>query len=85
MLTARDDEVDKVLGLELGADDYLTKPFSNRELIARIHALLRRARHLSRQMETDARSGENRIDFGELSLEPQAREARHPGRAGSDH
>ncbi|GAC1400660.1 MAG: response regulator [Chloroflexota bacterium] len=42
-LTARDDEVDKVLGLELGADDYITKPFSVRELVARIRALLRRA------------------------------------------
>ncbi|MBC7241791.1 MAG: response regulator transcription factor [Anaerolineae bacterium] len=43
ILTARDEEVDKILGLELGADDYLTKPFSMRELIARVHALLRRA------------------------------------------
>ena len=43
MLTARDDEVDKVVGLELGADDYLTKPFSMRELLARVKALLRRA------------------------------------------
>ncbi len=43
ILTARDEEVDKILGLELGADDYLTKPFSMRELIARVHALLRRS------------------------------------------
>src|SRR5476649_774635 len=43
MLTARDDELDRVLGLELGADDYVTKPFSPRELVARIRAVLRRA------------------------------------------
>ena len=43
MLTARGDEVDKVVGLELGADDYLTKPFSHRELLARIRAVLRRS------------------------------------------
>ncbi len=43
MLTARDDEVDRVLGLELGADDYVTKPFSARELVARVHAILRRS------------------------------------------
>ena len=44
MLTARTDEIDKVVGLEVGADDYLTKPFSMRELVARIKALLRRVR-----------------------------------------
>src|SRR5689334_21456283 len=43
MLSAREEEIDKVLGLELGADDYLTKPFGLRELLARVHALLRRA------------------------------------------
>jgi DNA-binding response OmpR family regulator len=43
MLTAREAEIDRVLGLELGADDYLTKPFSNRELVARVKAILRRA------------------------------------------
>src|SRR4029077_11826489 len=43
MLTARDDELDKLLGLELGADDYMTKPFSPRELVARVRAVLRRS------------------------------------------
>ena len=46
MVTAKDSEIDKVLGLELGADDYVTKPFSNRELIARVKANLRR-QHIS--------------------------------------
>ncbi len=51
MLTSKNQEMDKVLGLELGADDYMTKPFSIRELIARIHALLRRNRDIARDVE----------------------------------
>lgn len=50
ILTARDDEIDRVLGLELGADDYLTKPFSMRELVARVKALLRRRELLVREL-----------------------------------
>jgi len=50
MLTARDDEIDRVVGLEVGADDYLTKPFSMRELVARVKAQLRRARLLREEM-----------------------------------
>jgi DNA-binding response OmpR family regulator len=65
MLTARDDEVDKVLGLKLGADDYVTKPYSPRELLARIEALLRRdCRRANRS------SGVRRI--GELLIDPEA-------------
>ncbi len=50
MLTARDDEIDRVVGLEVGADDYLTKPFSMRELMARVKAQLRRTRLLREEM-----------------------------------
>ena len=52
ILSARDDEVDRVLGLELGADDYVTKPFSARELVARVHAILRRT---GASLETEPR------------------------------
>jgi DNA-binding response OmpR family regulator len=64
MLTARGEEIDRVLGLELGADDYVVKPFSFRELVARIHAILRRGR-------TPARTAP--IVVGELRLDPAAR------------
>jgi two-component system response regulator RegX3 len=59
MLTARDDEVDRVLGLELGADDYVTKPFSNAELVSRIRAILRR-----RQLDRESGSGASRAAGG---------------------
>ena len=51
MLTAKDDEFDKVLGLELGADDYMTKPFSPREVVARIKAILRRSQIRNEESE----------------------------------
>jgi DNA-binding response OmpR family regulator len=66
MLTARDEEVDKVLGLELGADDYLIKPFSIRELISRIRALLRRA-----YGELAAAAPEQRLVFGPIVIDTE--------------
>jgi len=62
MLSAKGQEVDKVLGLELGADDYITKPFSIRELLARIKAVLRRPRHPPQRIET-YEFGDVKIDF----------------------
>ena len=69
MLTARHDEVDKLIGLSVGADDYLTKPFSPRELTARIRAMLRRPRAGAPP------GGEAVRRFGELEVDPGAREA----------
>ena len=74
MLTARDTEIDTVLGLTVGADDYITKPFSPRELVARIRAMLRRPRGL----HAAAGPGENQVSaprrFGALSIDVPARE-----------
>jgi DNA-binding response OmpR family regulator len=64
MLTARDEELDKVLGLELGADDYVVKPYSLRELVSRIRALLRRA-----YGELSLTGGDGPLTFGELTLD----------------
>jgi DNA-binding response OmpR family regulator len=71
MLTARGDELDKVLGLELGADDYITKPFSIREFRSRIRALLRRAvtPHLARERDELIERGELRIDIPRRTVE----------------
>ena len=78
MLTARDDELDKVLGLELGADDYITKPFSIREFRSRVRALLRRAaapRPGERQDDEVIEVGELRIDVPRRTVEVRGDEA----------
>lgn len=69
MLTARDEDIDKIIGLELGADDYLTKPFNPRELMARIKAILRRS-------ENKKQIDQAPIHRGDLTIIPDAREAR---------
>ncbi len=69
MLTARDEDVDKIVGLELGADDYLTKPFNPRELVARVKALIRRAGQVT------AGGAGATIRIGDLVIDKQRREA----------
>jgi two-component system, OmpR family, alkaline phosphatase synthesis response regulator PhoP len=65
MLTARDEDVDKIIGLEVGADDYLTKPFNPRELVARVKSILRRAAPERRERESETiEHGDLRIDAG---------------------
>ncbi|ARQ07404.1 response regulator transcription factor [Macrococcoides canis] len=76
MLTAKDDEFDKVLGLELGADDYMTKPFSPREVTARLKAILRRSQAL-RQHESEKENKE--IIIGKLKILPEHFEAYRNG------
>lgn len=68
MLTARDEEIDKVVGLEVGADDYMTKPFSMRELVARIKALLRRVR-LIREEVSERSTPAERLVFDDLTID----------------
>jgi len=75
MLTARREEADKVLGLETGADDYLTKPFGVREFVARVHALQRRT-----QRTSDAAAQQAAIAAGPLTVDPARRHARLDGR-----
>ena len=73
MLTARDEDVDKIIGLEVGADDYLTKPFNPRELVARVKSSLRRSVSDRRESET------KQIKHGDLEIDAGRREARVAG------
>ncbi|HJS19028.1 MAG TPA: response regulator transcription factor [Anaerolineales bacterium] len=76
MLTARDDEIDRVVGLEVGADDYLTKPFSMRELVARVKAQLRRSRLLREELDkvAEAQARQEKLAFGNLTINLTRRE-----------
>ena len=73
MLTARDEDVDKIIGLEVGADDYLTKPFNPRELVARVKSILRRAVPERREIET------KEMKHGDLSIDAGRHEVRVAG------
>jgi two-component system OmpR family response regulator len=74
-LSARDEEIDRVLGLEIGGDDYVTKPFSPRELVARVNAILRRARNTAAPAPTAAKA----MSHGGLAIDPDARSAAFVG------
>lgn len=84
MLSARDDEIDRVLGLELGADDYLPKPFNDRELVARIKAILRRTQGVKEQtnIENLNQGDEERkqLQFGGVELHPGRQQAIFEGK-----
>jgi DNA-binding response OmpR family regulator len=74
MCTARDEDVDKIVGLELGADDYLSKPFNPRELVARVKAILRRGTYLQQ-------SGKKPLHVGDLVIDPVSRDVLFNGQA----
>ncbi len=79
MLTARDDEIDRVVGLEVGADDYMTKPFSMRELLARVKAMFRRVRLLREQLGQElvgGEAGQVLLKYGNLIIDRARREVR---------
>jgi len=78
MLTARDDEIDRVVGLEVGADDYLTKPFSMRELIARVKAMLRRL-HMIQEINASPAGEKRLLVFDNLLIDEKRREVKFNG------
>ena len=69
MLTAKDDEFDRVLGLELGADDYMTKPFSPREVVARVKAILRRSQQVQSVQEEE--NDNEDVIIGSIKIRPE--------------
>lgn len=75
MLTAKGEEIDRVMGLEVGADDYLTKPFSMRELMARVRALLRRMAHVQQILTEDRIKDSAVLTYSSLTLDPEAHHA----------
>ncbi len=80
MLTAKDDEFDKVLGLELGADDYMTKPFSPREVVARVKAILRRSQAIQETNDHSLEVIKEYNEVAELKIYPEQYEAYFQGR-----
>jgi DNA-binding response OmpR family regulator len=79
MLTARGEEIDRVIGLETGADDYLTKPFSMRELLARVRALFRRAERLAQLLAADRQAPEQTLLWHGVTIRPDAYTAERDG------
>lgn len=68
LLSAKSEEIDKILGLELGADDYITKPFSVKELVVRVKALLRRVESLRPEVEDKVKFGDIEVDFSKRTV-----------------
>jgi DNA-binding response OmpR family regulator len=79
MLTARSEEIDKIVGLSVGADDYLTKPFSPRELVVRVKAILRRSRTANPRGRETAALERPALLFEELQIDPERREVQRDG------